>query len=298
MSRRAERAGRAADASCAWRAAGAMPHAVWLRWDRWRIEMIWQDVKHSVRTLLSKPAFTVVTLATLALGIGGNAAIFGVVHAVLLRPLPFPEPERLVQVFKTTVQQPDRIGGTATPPDFADWRRENRVFGELSAHVEGSYALTGTGSAEQVPGAEVTGGFFAVLGTPAFAGRTITTADDPVGGRDVVVLSHALWTRRFGADPISHRPDAADRWRHARSRGRDACRLPVSTPVRALDSAPLHGKGPDDPARRPLPGRARAAAARCLDRSRAWRDAPDCRHPGGRVPLDEPRLHGVGRPAA
>ena len=138
MARRAERAGRAADASCAWRAAGAMPHAVWLRWDRWRIEMIWQDVKHSVRTLLSKPAFTAVTLATLALGIGGNAAIFGVVHAVLLRPLPFPEPERLVQVFKTTLQQPDRIGGTATPPDFADWRRENRVFGELSAHVEGS----------------------------------------------------------------------------------------------------------------------------------------------------------------
>ena len=163
--------------------------------------MIWQDLRHAVRTLRSKPAFTAVTLATLALGIGGNAAIFGVVHAVLLRPLPFAEPERLVQVFKTTVQQPDRIGGAVTPPDFADWRRDNRVFSELSAHVEGSYALTGTGSAEQVPGAEVTGGFFAVLGIPAHAGRTITTDDDPVGGRDIVVLSHALWRRRFGADP-------------------------------------------------------------------------------------------------
>ena len=201
MSRQAARAGRSADALCAWRAAGALPHAVWLRWDRWRIEMIWQDLKHAVRTLRSKPAFTAVTLATLALGIGGNAAIFGVVHAVLLRPLPFPEPERLVQVFKTTVQQPDRIGGSATPPDFTDWRRDNQVFTELSAHVEGSYALTGTGGAEQVPGAEVTGGFFPLLGTPAYAGRTITTGDDPAGARDVVVLSHGLWTRRFGADP-------------------------------------------------------------------------------------------------
>jgi len=200
MALRADHAGRSSGARRAWRAAGALPHAVWLRCDQWSIDMIWQDLKHAIRTLLSKPGFTAATLATLALGIGGNAAIFGVVHAVLLRPLPYPEPDRLVQVFKTAVQQPDRIGGTASPPDFTDWRRDNVVFSELSAFVEGSYALTGDGPAEQVPGAEVTGGFFAVLGTAPQFGRAITTADDPVGGRDVVVLSHALWTRRFGAD--------------------------------------------------------------------------------------------------
>ena len=162
--------------------------------------MIGQDLKHAVRTLLAKPVFTAATLLTLALGIGGNAAIFGVVNAVLLRPLPYPQPDALVQVFKTTVQRPDRIGGATTPPDFTDWRRDNGVFTELSAFVEGSYALTGIGAAEQVPGADVTGGFFAVLGRQAALGRVIATDDDPVGGRDVVVLSDALWTRRFGAD--------------------------------------------------------------------------------------------------
>ena len=268
MSRRAERAGRVSSASCALRAAGAIPHAAWLRWDRWRVEMIWQDLKHAARTLLSKPAFTVVTLATLALGIGGNAAIFGVVHAVLLRPLPFPEPDRLVQVFKTTVQQPDRIGGTATPPDFTDWRRDNRVFSELSAHVEGSYALTGSGPAQQVPGAEVTGGFFAVLGIPAFAGRYHRhgrrSRRRPRRRRAEPRAMEAPVRRRS----VAHRPDPADRRRHARSRRRDARRVPVSAPVRALDPAPLHGQGPDDPARRALPGRARAAAARRVDSKR------------------------------
>ena len=201
MAARSGRAGRRPSAGCAWRAAGALLHAGWLRWDDWRLEMIGHDLKHAVRTLLAKPLFTCATLLTLGLGIGGNAAIFAVVNAVLLRPLPYPEPHELVQVFKTNVQRPDRIGGSTTPPDFADWRRDNGVFRELSAFVEGSYALTGAGAAEQVPGADVTGGFFAVLGRQALLGRVIGTGDDPVGGREVVVLSHALWTRRFGAEP-------------------------------------------------------------------------------------------------
>ncbi|MGE3489543.1 MAG: ABC transporter permease [Vicinamibacterales bacterium] len=196
----AARRGRPMPASVTFRAAGAIPHAVWLRWDQWGVDMIWQDLKHAVRALRAKPGFTFVTLLTLALGIGGTAAIFGAVNAVLLRPLPYPDSERLVQVFKTTVKQPDRVGGTVSPPDFVDWRRHASAFSELAALVEVEYPLTGSGAAEQVRGAGVTGGFFTVLGTPALLGRTLTTGDDPIGSRDVVVLSHALWTRRFGAD--------------------------------------------------------------------------------------------------
>ena len=142
--------------------------------------MIWQDLKHAVRSLRAKPGFTAVTALTLAIGIGGNAAIFGAVNAVLLRPLPYPDPDRIVQVFKTTVKQPDRVGGTTSPPDFADWRRDNSVFSEMGGYVEGSYALTGEGAAEQLPGASVTGGFFPVMGTPALHGRAMMLEDAAV----------------------------------------------------------------------------------------------------------------------
>jgi putative ABC transport system permease protein len=198
---RAARLGKGMPSGVLWRAMGAVPHAVWLRWDRWRLDMIWQDLKHSLRALRRKPGFTFVTVLTLAIGIGGTTAIFGAVNAVLLRPLPFPEPDRLVQVYKTSLKQPDRVGGAVSPPDFTDWRRENTVFAELAAYDNDSFALTGSGAAEQVPTAEVTGGFFRVLGTPPLLGRAITTDDDPMGGRDVVVLSHAIWTRRFGSSP-------------------------------------------------------------------------------------------------
>jgi len=197
----AARRGRPMPASVVWRAAGAVAHAIWLRWDQWRVDMIWQDLKHALRALRAKPGFTFVTVLTLAIGIGANAAIFGAVNAVLLRPLPYPEPDRLVRVFKTSLKQPDRVGGTASPPDLADWSRDNAVFAEIAGLLEGSYALTGEGAAEQVPGASVTGGFFGVMGAPVLLGRPLTAADTAIGGPEVVVLSHAVWRRRFGADP-------------------------------------------------------------------------------------------------
>lgn len=187
--------------TCLWRACGAFVHAAWLRWDRWRLDMIWQDLKYAIRTLKAKPGFTLVTLLTLAIGIGGNAAIFGAVNAVLLRPLPYPDAAQLVRVYKTSLKQPDRVGGTVSPPDYVDWRRDNTVFTEVAAFDGDSYPLTGNGAAEQVPAADVTGGFFAVMGTPPLLGRTITDDDDRVGARDVVVISHALWSRRFGSNP-------------------------------------------------------------------------------------------------
>ena len=200
MEARAAGRGRRMPGAALWRAAGAIAHAAWLRWDRWRIDMIWQDVKQSLRALRAKPGFTFVIVLTLAIGIGGNAAIFSAVNAVLLRPLPYPEPDQLMRVYKTNITQPNRVGGTVSPPDFTDWRHDNTVFSEMGAFDSDTLSLTGSGAAEQLPVGEVTGGFFAVMGTPAFLGRVITPADDPMGSRDVVVLSHALWTRRFGTD--------------------------------------------------------------------------------------------------
>jgi putative ABC transport system permease protein len=197
---RAGKRGQRVPLACLWRTSGVFFHAAWLRWDRWRIEMIIQDFRHALRALRAKPGFTAVTVLTLAVGIGGNAAIFGAVNAVLLRPLPYPDADSIVRVFKTSIKQPDGVGGTASPPDFTDWRRDNAVFTEMSGVLEGSYALTGEGTAEQVPGASVTGGFFTVMGVPALHGRTLRTDDDAIGGPDVVVLSHGVWTRRFGGD--------------------------------------------------------------------------------------------------
>ena len=197
---RAAKGGRRVPIDCLWRSTGAFFHAAWLRWDRWRLEMILQDIKHAARALRAKPGFTIVTVMTLAIGIGGNAAIFGAVNAVLLRPLPFAKPEQLVRIYKTYLTEPNRIGGTVSPPDLVDYRRDNAVFAEVAAYTDGSFALTGNGPAEQVPGGQVTGGFFDVMATPPLLGRAITDGDDRSGARDVVVLSHALWARRFGSD--------------------------------------------------------------------------------------------------
>ena len=200
-SARAIRAGRPLPLSSLARALGSIAHAAWLRWDRWRLDMITQDIKHALRSLRRKPSFTAVVVLTLAIGIGGTTAIFGAVNAVLLRPLPYPQPDALVRVYKTAIATPDRIGGSVSPPDYTDWRRDNTVFSELAAVYSGSFALTGLGAAENVPSALVTGGFFEVLGTRPAVGRTITTADDPIGSRDVVVLADSIWRRRFGANP-------------------------------------------------------------------------------------------------
>jgi predicted permease len=197
---RAARHHRRVPLNCFWRACGAFFHAAWLRWDRWRLDMIWQDLKYAIRTLKARPGFTLVTSLTLAIGIGGNAAIFSAVNAVLLRPLPYRDADHLVRVYKTSLKLPDGVGGTVSPPDYVDWRRDNTVFSALAAYNNGSFPLTGAGAAEQIPGAYATGAFFEVMAAPPLLGRTIEDADDREGARPVVVLSHALWSRRFGAN--------------------------------------------------------------------------------------------------
>ena len=155
------------------------------------------DLRYAIRALGQRPGFSIIAVATLALGIGANTAMFSVVHSVLLRPLPYPRSGELVQVFSTWQGSPS----TVSPPDFTDWRSDNAVFSELAAVNAGSVALTGDGPAEQLASATVTGSLFAVLGVAPHTGRTLDTGDDAPGAEGVAVLGHGLWQRRFGGDP-------------------------------------------------------------------------------------------------
>jgi putative ABC transport system permease protein len=157
----------------------------------------WHDLRYAVRSLLKSPGFTIVAVLTLAIGIGANTAIFSVVNAVLLKPLPLPEPGELVRVYELNEGQP----WTASPPNFVDLRRENSVFEEMAAYTGTAAALTGDGEAKRVAGSVVTAGFFPVLGTTPMLGRAISPADTVTGQDRVVVLSHDLWQRHFRADP-------------------------------------------------------------------------------------------------
>ena len=156
-----------------------------------------QDIRYAIRSLTRAPGFTALAIATLAIGIGANTTIFSAVRAVLLRPLPYPEPQELIQ--GTWIWRGD-TGTAYSPSDFTDLRRENSTLSGLAAMNGVSYALTEEGDAEQIPAGAVSGDFFPVLGARALHGRTLLPSDDVPQAR-VAVLGHALWTRRFGADP-------------------------------------------------------------------------------------------------
>ncbi|MBV8859443.1 MAG: ABC transporter permease [Acidobacteria bacterium] len=161
-------------------------------------EDLWQDVRYGLRTFRKKPGFTLVAVLTLALGIGANAAIFSVVNGVLLKSLPFPDPERLVALNETTES------GRATAvafPDYLDWRAGQSVFEELAARMPAGGVLTGDGEPERVTGRLVTASFFKTLGVTPAAGRFFTEGEDRPGGGRVMVLGHGLWQRRYGGDP-------------------------------------------------------------------------------------------------
>jgi putative ABC transport system permease protein len=164
------------------------------------MESLWQDLRFGARMLLKKPAFTAVALVTLALGIGANTAIFSVVNALLLRPPPFKDPERLVYVWETN----PKIGldrGIVSPADFADWREQNRVFENISSWRTWFYRLSGGGEPEQVWGVRTSASVFEMLAIEPLLGRTFLPEEEQPGRDQVVLISHGLWERRFGADP-------------------------------------------------------------------------------------------------
>lgn len=158
------------------------------------------DLKFAFRQLLKNPGFTAVAVLTLALGIGANTAVFSVIHAVLLRPLPFAEAERLVWLGGWVGS--DKEQGV-TPADFLDYREQSQSFALLAASVSETVAvnITGDGEPERLQGALVTANYLDVFGVRAALGRTFLTEEDQEGQDGVVVLSHGLWLRRFGADP-------------------------------------------------------------------------------------------------
>ena len=163
------------------------------------MQSLWQDLKHGVRMLVKKPGYTLVAVITLALGIGANTAIFSVVNAVLLRPLPYPNADRLVAMSENSLEAAD----ISVPyPDYLDWRAQQSVFEEMAARLPAGGVITGD-DPERVLGRFVTASFFSTLGVQPFLGRGFTAAEDHPGGPLVMVISHGLCRRRFGAvDPI------------------------------------------------------------------------------------------------
>lgn len=164
-------------------------------------EQINQDLRYAVRTLSRTPSVTLAAVITLALGIGLTTAIFSVVHGVLLRPLPFNEPDRLV-VLHTIRQAGDRHDSALSAPNFMSLQEQgSRVFANLASALDTDRTLTGAGEARKVEAARVSAGFFEVLDVRPVLGRTFHRDENELGRERVVVLGHALWQQQFGGDP-------------------------------------------------------------------------------------------------
>jgi putative ABC transport system permease protein len=160
-----------------------------------------QDIRYGVRMLAKNPGFTVVAVLTLALGIGANTAIFSVVQRVLLRALPYQNPESLVQISNTYFPMWPELG--LSPGDFQDWRRDARSFSGMAAYVEVArgFNLTGEGEPQRIQATFATSALFPLLGVRPAAGRAFVPEEDKAGSAPVVMLSHRFWESRFGSDP-------------------------------------------------------------------------------------------------
>src|SRR5262245_33962285 len=179
------------------------------------MESIWQDLKFGIRMLIKKPGFTLIAIITLALGIGANTAVFSVVNALLLRPLPFREPERLVWIASNRNVDP-KSGGSLTSSEVnlsgvttqvghcSDWRTLNQSFEDIAAYFAffdyGSYTLIGTGEPERLRGVGVSQNFLDVLGVTPQLGRGFVDEECVWNGRGAALLTHSFWQRRFGGD--------------------------------------------------------------------------------------------------
>jgi putative ABC transport system permease protein len=162
------------------------------------MEAFFKDLKHSLRMFGQSPGFTIAAVAALAIGIGADTAIFSVIDTVLLRPVPYPESDRVVMFTNTF---PGGEGGGASPTKFNVWRQQTSAFEDVSAYRFGPINLTGVDQPEQVQSAQTSVNYFRLFGYPVARGRTYTADEDRPGGNRVAVLSDALWKRRFGGDP-------------------------------------------------------------------------------------------------
>jgi len=165
------------------------------------MENLLQDIRYGIRTLAKNPGFTAVAVLTLALGIGANTAIFSVVENLLLRPLPYPQPDRLVEIANSYPPQLPKVG--LSPGDYADWRRQNASFSEMGAYakITQGFNLTGEGEPQRVTAVYADDGLFPMLGVRPVMGRAFLPEEDRAGSAPVVILGHRLWQSRFGGDP-------------------------------------------------------------------------------------------------
>src|SRR6476661_10268092 len=154
-----------------------------------------QDLRYGARMLLKTPTITFIVILALALGIGANTAIFSVLNAVVLRPLPFDHPDELLFLNERSPVL-DEI--SISYPNFTDWRNQNHVFEKIGVYNRGSYNLTGVGDAERITTAQISADLFAALRVNPALGRLFTNDEDKPGGTPVVLLSYPLWQRRFG----------------------------------------------------------------------------------------------------
>jgi putative ABC transport system permease protein len=191
------------------RSFGAVAHALWLRKEQWSPDMLWQDVRYAARVLVARPSFTLIAILTLALGIGANTAIFSIVYGVLLKPLPFHDPDRLVQIWETNPLR-NWTDATASPANLLDWRKRNRVFESIGFYpgrddrtpMYSNSTLTGaSGEPEHLRGLQVSADFFGVLGVSPTIGRAFSANEEIVGQHRVALLSDPLWRGQFNADP-------------------------------------------------------------------------------------------------
>ena len=163
------------------------------------LEMLWSDIRFGCpRALEERRGFTIVAIVTLAIGIGGNTAIFSIVNGVLLNPLPFPQPEQLVAVDES---KPNFDQGSISYPNFLDWQKDNHSFSAMAVARGSAFSLTGKGEAEQVNAEFVSGSFFPLLGINPILGRTFTPAEEQGGAAPVALISQGLWQRKFSASP-------------------------------------------------------------------------------------------------
>ena len=164
------------------------------------LDDLWRDFRFALRSLVKMPGFTAIAVIVIAVGIGANTAVFSVINSVLLKPLPYPAPQSLVQLMETS---PEGRWPGASVPKFNIWRQQTSIFQYVAGYDQGGAGinLTGGSEPEQVQGVHVTADFFRLFGAPILVGRTFTPAEDSPHGGHVVVLSYGLWKRRFGGDP-------------------------------------------------------------------------------------------------
>jgi len=157
-----------------------------------------QDIRYAVRMLAQSPGFTAIAILTLALGIGANTALFSVVNGVLLNPLPYPQPDRLVALYSRTSTFAQ---SSISYPNFLDWQRNNRSLAAIAAYRSDDFNLTGAGEPERVRAEMISADFFSILGVTPLIGRDFTAQDDHAGGAPVVILSEGFWKRKLGGSP-------------------------------------------------------------------------------------------------